>query len=78
VTEREYFGIAKVAVFTVILVVATYLLFRVVIGALWGSGSNVGMIGAAIAGLGGVFGLFWLARFFFKNAMTHFRPGDDA
>jgi len=52
-------------------------LARLIVAPLWGSASNAGMGVAVAAGVGGFLGLAWLARFFFLNAVSHFKPEID-
>lgn len=61
--------LGKVFAYTVLEITAVAVLVRGVVGPLWGSASDFGLIGAVLAGVVGVLGLLWLASLFVKDVL---------
>jgi len=66
-SDKQYFSAAKAVAYIILLFAAVVALLRVVIGPLWGSASDLGMIAAVLAAAGGFLGLAWLARLMFRD-----------
>jgi len=73
-TDRQYFSAAKAVAYIILFVAAVITLLRIVIGPLWGSASDLGMIAAVLAGAGGVLVLAWLARLMFRDVAKGLTP----
>lgn len=72
-TEREVIGGAKAAAYLILWIAAAVVLLRIVVGQLWGSGSDLGMVAAVAALAVGIVGLAWLGILFYRDAARHFR-----
>lgn len=72
--DRAFIGVAKSAAYAVLWLAATVTLFRGVVGPLWGSRSDFGLVGAVGAGALGLIGLAWLAGVLFRDAAKSFSP----
>lgn len=73
-TDRQYFSAAKAVAYIILFVAAVITLLRIVIGPLWGSASDLGMIAAVLAGAGGVLALAWLARVMMRDVAKGLGP----
>lgn len=73
-TDRQYFSAAKAVAYVILFVAAVITLLRIVIGPLWGSASDLGMIAAVLAGAGGVLALAWLARVMMRDVTKGLGP----
>lgn len=73
-TDRQYFSAAKAVAYVILFVSAVITLLRIVIGPLWGSASDLGMIAAVLAGAGGVLALAWLARVMMRDVTKGLDP----
>jgi hypothetical protein len=73
-TDSQYFSAAKAVAYIILFVAAVITLLRVVIGPLWGSASDLGMIAAVLAGAGGVIALAWLARVMMRDVAKGLGP----
>ena len=73
-TDRQYFSAAKGVAYVILFVAAVITLLRIVIGPLWGSASDLGMIAAVLAGAGGVIALAWLARVMMRDVAKGLGP----
>lgn len=72
-TEREVIGGAKAAAYLILWIAAVVILLRIIVGQLWGSGSDLGMVAAVAALAVGIVGLAWLGILFYRDASRHFR-----
>jgi thiosulfate reductase cytochrome b subunit len=72
-SEREVMGTAKACAYTIVWLAALIVLLRLIVGALWGSATDIGLIAAVAALAAGVVGLAWLAFFFWRDVNRHFR-----
>lgn len=57
--NKSFRVISKSAIYFTILIVLSIILFRVVVGSLWGSHSDIGLIAAPFVAVFGVVGIFW-------------------
>lgn len=73
-TDRQYFSAAKAVAYLILFVAAVVVLLRLVVGPLWGSASDLGMIAAVLAAAGGVLGLAWLARLMVRDVAKGLAP----
>lgn len=73
-TDRQYFSIAKAVAYLILFAAAGVVLLRVVIGPLWGSASDLGMIGSVLAAAAGVLGMAWLGRLMFRDVARGLSP----
>ena len=58
---------ARAAAYLVAWVSLVIVLIRVVVGPLWGSATDIGLVAAPIAFAAGIVGLGWLASIMFKD-----------
>jgi hypothetical protein len=72
--DKIIFGVAKAIAYAILFIAAALVLFRGVVNTLWGSGSELGLLGAVAAAALGVLGLTWLFRVLFRDAAKHFQP----
>jgi len=72
-TEREVTGTAKAVAYAILWLAALFILLRVIVGQLWGSATDFGLIAAVAALAGGIAGLMWLAFFLWRDVNRHFR-----
>jgi hypothetical protein len=75
-TDKQYFSVAKAIAYVILFFAAVVALLRIVIGPLWGSASDLGMIGAVLAAAAGVLGLAWLARLMFRDVAKGLAPNN--
>lgn len=73
-TDRQYFSAAKAVAYVILFIAGVITLLRVVIGPLWGSASDLGMIAAVLVGAGGVLALAWLARVMMRDVARGLAP----
>lgn len=59
--------VGKAVAYAVVLIVAVALVFRGLVGTLWGSHSDIGVLAAPFAGILGFLGILWLAGRLFKD-----------
>lgn len=71
--ETAALGIAKAIAFLIFWITAAAVLVRGVVGPLWGSGSDFGLLGAVAAGALGIIGLAWLGLRLASNIINHFK-----
>jgi|GEM_PF-1832152 len=71
-TERALIGLAKVVAYAILIITAAVVLFRFGVGALWGSGSDLGLIAAPGLGALGVIGLAYLVVLANRDTRRHF------
>lgn len=71
-TDRLLIGIAKVVAYGILWIAAAVTLFRGVVGPLWGSQSDYGLVGAVVTGALGLILLAWFAGVLIKNASDSF------
>lgn len=71
-TDKHLFGAAKAVAYTIIFIAAVLVLFRGVVNTLWGSGTELGLLGAVAAAALGVLGLAWLFGVLFRDVRKHF------
>lgn len=71
-TERTVIGIAKLAAYVVVWLIAAVLIFRFAVPALWGSRSDLGLIAAPLVGAAGVAVLAWLGLILFRDLRKTF------
>lgn len=70
--ERQFIGVAKGIAYAIVWLAALVVLIRGVVGPLWGSASDLGLVGAVLAGVGGVFVLVIIAPRLIKDVAKHF------
>ncbi|WP_419254062.1 hypothetical protein ACN2C6_01265 [Caulobacter sp. ErkDOM-YI] len=73
-TDRQYFSVAKAVAYLILFIAAGVVLLRVVIGPLWGSASDLGMIGAVLTAAAGVLGMAWLGRLMVRDVARGLSP----
>lgn len=73
-TDKQYFSLAKAVVYVILFLAVLIAWLRLVVGPLWGSASDLGLIGAVLAGAGGVLGLAWLARLMVRDVARGLSP----
>ncbi|WP_091738920.1 hypothetical protein [Phenylobacterium immobile] len=71
-SSTHLFGAAKAVSYTILFIAAVAVLFRGVVNTLWGSGSELGLLGAVGAAALGVLGLAWFAMVLVKDVAKHF------
>ncbi len=72
-----FFGAAKVIAYAMLWLTALIVLARGVISPLWGSGTELGLLGAAAIAPLGVLGLFWLAYTFYRDIVKTFNQSEE-
>ncbi|MGZ8407581.1 MAG: hypothetical protein ACXWVJ_06105 [Caulobacteraceae bacterium] len=75
--ERNILGMAVAIAYAIIWVAAAVVVFRFGVAGLWGSGSDLGLIGAVGVAALGVVGLAWLAILMLRDLNKRFqrKPG---
>ena len=76
-SDRQYFSVAKAIAYLILFAAAGVVLLRIVIGPLWGSASDLGMIGAVLAAAAGVLGLAWLGRLMVRDVAKGLAPDNN-
>lgn len=59
--------VSKMMIYVTVLIVALVILLRGVVGTLWGSHSDFGVLAAPFAGAFGLVGILWLANKMYKD-----------
>jgi uncharacterized membrane protein YjjP (DUF1212 family) len=70
--DRVIWGLAKTAVYSVLMLAAVIALFRYGVAGLWGSGSDLGLLAAVAVGCLGTLGLVKTGVFLAKDVVKTF------
>lgn len=70
--ERSVIGVAWAVAYAIVWLVLLVLLFRYGVGALWGSGNDLGVIAAPVLAAAGIVGLTYLAVIMLRDLRKKF------